>query len=232
MRGFVPSEGLTGHDHFFDAFAKFGGTDPRHTGAWVDEVAARAASQNILYLELMVTPTWHRLNAITEDMTWREDLRSLKDELVAKGLFDDIAAGRAFLDEADALRRERGHCGTPDASPACQVETRYIYEVFRNTPKESVLAQAIFGFELASVDPRVAGINLVGGEDDYAAMADYADHMRIFEFVHGLYPKVHLSMHAGACAGARAAGGALLSCAPGGGGCRHRPHRSRRGRDV
>jgi adenosine deaminase len=44
MRGFVPSEGVTAHDHFFGAFTKFGGTDPRHTGAWVDEVAARAAA--------------------------------------------------------------------------------------------------------------------------------------------------------------------------------------------
>ena len=33
MRGFVPSEGVTAHDHFFGAFTKFGGTDPRHTGA-------------------------------------------------------------------------------------------------------------------------------------------------------------------------------------------------------
>ena len=60
-----------------------------------------------------------------------------------------------------------------------------------------MLAQALFGFELASADPRVAGINLVGSEDNYAAMADYADHMRIFQFVRGLYPKVHVSMHAG-----------------------------------
>jgi adenosine deaminase len=197
MRGFVPSAGITGHDHFFDAFAKFGGTDPSHTGEWVDEVAARAASQNTQYLELMVTPTWRRLNTITRDMTWREDLKSLKDELMAKGLLDDIPAAHAFLDEADALRRDRGRCGTSDESPACQVETRYIYQVFRNTPKESVLAQTLFGFELASVDPRVAGINLVGSEDDYAAMADYAVHMRIFQFARGLYPKVHLSLHAG-----------------------------------
>jgi adenosine deaminase len=116
---------------------------------------------------------------------------------MAKALLDDIPAARAFLDEADALRREHGHCGTPDESPACQVETRYIYQVFRNTPKESVLAQTLFGFELASVDPRVAGINLVGSEDNYAAMAHYADHMRIFQFARGLYPKVHLSLHAG-----------------------------------
>jgi adenosine deaminase len=197
MRGFVPSAGVTGHDHFFEAFTKFGGTDPRHTGSWVDEVAARAASQNIQYLELMVTPTWRRLNTITKGMTWREDLKSLNDELMAKGLLDDIPAARAFLDEADVQRRDKEHCGRPDESPACKVKTRYLYQVFRNTPRESVLAQALFGFALASADPRVAGINLVGSEDNFAAMADYADHMRIFQFVRGLYPKIHLSMHAG-----------------------------------
>ena len=60
-----------------------------------------------------------------------------------------------------------------------------------------MFAQALFGFDLASVDQRVAGINLVGSEDNYAAMTDYADHMRIFQFVRGLHPKLHVSMHAG-----------------------------------
>lgn len=32
MRGFVASEGVTGHDHFFGAFTRFGGIDPSHTG--------------------------------------------------------------------------------------------------------------------------------------------------------------------------------------------------------
>jgi adenosine deaminase len=197
MRGFVPAEGATAHDHFFTTFTRFGGTDPSHTGGWVDEVAARAAAQNVQYLELMVTPTWHKLNTITKDVAWSDDLKSLADGIIAKGLFDDIPAARAFLDEADTLRQAKGHCGQPEESAACKVEARYIYQVFRNTPKESVLAQALFGFELASVDPRVVGINLVGAEDDYAAMADYADHMRIFAYVGGLYPKVPLSLHAG-----------------------------------
>src|SRR6266478_5753675 len=56
MRGFVLSPGVTGHDHFFDTFAKFGGTDHRHLGEWIDEVATRAAAQNEQYLELMHTP--------------------------------------------------------------------------------------------------------------------------------------------------------------------------------
>jgi adenosine deaminase len=107
MRGFVPSEGVTGHDHFFGTFAKFGGTDPRHTGDFLHEVATRAAGQNEQYLELMATPTWHRLNDITKGMTWRDDLSALHDELLTKGLADDILAARAFWDEAEALRRER-----------------------------------------------------------------------------------------------------------------------------
>jgi hypothetical protein len=45
------------------------------------------------------------------------------------------------------VRRERGHCGEPDEAPSCKVQTRYIYryiyEVFRNTPKELEFAQAL-----------------------------------------------------------------------------------------
>ena len=86
MRGFVPSEGVTGHDHFFESFTKFGGTDPRHLGEWLDEIAARAARQNVQYLEVMATPTWNRLNTITKDVAWREDFAALRQELLAKGL--------------------------------------------------------------------------------------------------------------------------------------------------
>ena len=67
--------------------------------------------------------------------------------------------------------------------------TRYIYEVFRSTPKELVFAQALFGFELASADPRVVAINFVGEEDDHTSMTDYADHMRIVGFLRTLIPR-------------------------------------------
>ncbi|HEX2448116.1 MAG TPA: adenosine deaminase [Methyloceanibacter sp.] len=197
MRGFVPSEGETGHDHFFGAFTKFGGTDPSHTGEWLDEVAARAASQNTQYLELMATPTWNRLNTITKDVGWSEDLKGLRETMLAKGLAEDVPGARAFWDEAEAKRRERGRCGEADEAPSCKVQLRYIYEVFRNTPKELVFAQALFGLELASADPRVVAINLVGEEDGPGAMTDYAEHMRMIGFLREIYPDVHVSLHAG-----------------------------------
>ena len=197
MRGFVPSEGATGHDHFFESFTKFGGTDPRHLGEWLDEIAARAARQNVQYLEVMATPTWNRLNTITKDVAWREDLAALRQELLAKGLTEDIPAGRQFFDAMDATRQTREHCGTESETPACKVAVQYIYQVFRNSPKELVFAAALFGFELASADPRVVGINLVGQEDTHGAMSDYAEHMRMISFLRELYPHVHVSLHAG-----------------------------------
>ena len=151
-------------------------------------MSARASAQNEQYLELMETPTWHRLTDITNGMDWREDLGSLRDELVAKSLLDDIPAARAFWDQAEQIRNQRQHCGTPVAAPGCKVATRYIYQVFRIAPKQLVFAQTLFGFALAAADPRIVGINFVGAEDSQIAMSDYAEHMRMVAFVRRLYP--------------------------------------------
>src|SRR6266852_607091 len=197
MRGFVPSPGVTGHDHFFDAFSKFGGTDHRHLGEWIDEIATRADAQNEQYLELMHTPDFAHTAAISREIRWRENFSQLRDELLAHGLRDDIAPAKAALDQAEGLRRSREHCGQPDAAAACQVQVRYLCQVLRGFPKEQVFAQTLLCFEAASADPRFVGINLVMPEDGYTAMTDYAVHMRMVAFLHALYPKAHVSLHAG-----------------------------------
>ena len=107
MRGFVPSEGETGHDHFFGAFKKFGGIDPSHTGAWLNEVATRAANQNEQYLELMIAPTWHRLDTITDGMTWSEDFNVMRERASRQG------AGRRYPCGPRLLRP--GGSGAPEA---------------------------------------------------------------------------------------------------------------------
>jgi adenosine deaminase len=197
MRGFVPSHGVTGHDHFFDTFSKFGGTDPRHKGEWLDEVATRAAAQNEQYLELMETPDFAHTAAIALEVGWHDDFAQLRDALLAHGLRDDIAVARAGFDQAESLRLQREHCGQQDESPACRIQIRYLYQVLRGFPKQQVFAQALLGFETASVDPRVVGINFVMPEDGYTSMTDYALHMRFVGFLHEIYPMVHISLHAG-----------------------------------
>jgi adenosine deaminase len=197
MRGFLPAPGVTGHDHFFDTFAKFAGTDIRHMGEWLDEVATRAAAQNEQYLEIMITPNFDRTAALARKIGWRDDLGGLRQDLFAAGLRDDIAVDRAELDAAEKTRNARGHCGAANETAACGVRIRYLYQVLRGFPKEQVYAQTLLGFEVAAADPRMVGINFVMPEDGMVSMADYNEHMRMVGFLHGLYPHVHITLHAG-----------------------------------
>ena len=197
MRGFVPSTGVTGHDHFFDTFGKFSAVDSRHEGEWLDEVAARAAAQNEQYVEIMDTPDFSHIAAVASQVAWNDNFSQLRDALLAKGLRDDVASASARFDRAETSRRQIEHCGESNEASACHVEIRYLYQILRGFPKEQVFAQTLVGFETASADPRVVGINYVMPEDGYTSMSDYALHMRMVEFLHGLYPKVHISLHAG-----------------------------------
>ncbi len=150
MRGFVPTPGITAHDHFFDSFARFGGNldESRHLGEWLDELATRAAAQNEQYLELMHTPDFRHAAAIAKEIGWpatgnSADFTKLRDELLAHGLRDEVAIASTALDQAEKLRSER--CGHKDEAPACKVEIRFLYEVLRGFPKEQVFAQTLLG---------------------------------------------------------------------------------------
>src|SRR5258708_30764121 len=179
MRSFVPSAGVSGHDHFFDSFAKFDGTATRHTGEWLDEIATRAASQNEQYLEIMETPVFPHTAQIAKEIGWRDDLGQLRMELLERGLRDDIAVARAEFDEAETLRNTREHCGEAQEAPACKITFRYLYQVLRGFPKEQVFAQTLLGFEVATADPRFRGIHHVLPEERALSLAHSGLHMEM-----------------------------------------------------
>lgn len=197
MRTFVPKTGESGHDHFFNTFEKFSGTDKRHVSEWVDEVATRAAAQNEQYLELMETPDFKAAAGLAITTGFRSNFTEYRDVLLAHGFRNSIPQISAYFDQIEAARREREHCGQPDATPACNVEVRFIYQVLRGLPKEVVFAQILLGFEVASADSRVVGLNLVQPEDCYVCMTDYRMHMQMIDALHKLYPSVHITLHAG-----------------------------------
>lgn len=198
MRSFVPSTGISAHDHFFATFAKFGNNmDLHHLGEWLDELATRAAAQNEQYLELMHTPAFVHAAAAAVATGWQDDFAQMRDQQLAHGVRDDITVTQAGADAADADRAKREHCQQPDATPACQVKIRYLYQVLRGFPKEIVFAQTLLAFETASVDSRFVGIDFVMPEDGYIAMRDYTLHMQMLDFFHRLYPKIPISLHAG-----------------------------------
>ena len=202
MRGFVPAAGLSGHDQFFATFARFGGLDKRHTGEWVDQVASRAAAQNQQYLELMETPSFGHAAGIAHALGWDPDFAKFRQELLDRGLRDEVAADRDDVRHAEARRLELEHCGTAQAAAACAVQIRYIYQVLRGAPPEQVFAQTLLGFETVQAskgahEPGFVGINFVQPEDGFISMRDYTLQMKILDYLHSVYPAVHISLHAG-----------------------------------
>ncbi|HVT97287.1 MAG TPA: hypothetical protein VHE33_07240 [Acidobacteriaceae bacterium] len=197
MRTFVPKTGESGHDHFFDTFDKFG-DDKRFTGEWIDEVASRAAAQNEQYLELMQTPGFKAAKALGDNFGWNGDPAELREKLLAEPSFRaNVESDRAELAAAREQRNQIEHCGQADAAPACKVTVRFLFQVLRGHPPQQVFAQTLLGFEVASADSDVVGINFVMPEDGYISMRDYALQMRMLDYLHAQYPKVHITLHAG-----------------------------------
>jgi adenosine deaminase len=217
LRSFVPSAGWSGHDQFFATFAKFGGIDGRHAGEWVDEIASRSAAQNQQYIELMDTPPFGHAAAIARQIGWpgsvesgspksgstdQVDFAKMRQALLDLGLRDEVSVDMERVRANEARRRELEHCGRGQAAPACQVTVRYIYQVLRAFPPEQVFAQTLLGFEtvqqsIASGEPGFVGINFVQPEDGFISMRDYTLQMRMVEYLHSVYPTVHISLHAG-----------------------------------
>jgi hypothetical protein len=196
MRQFIPGA-ESGHDHFFATFGKFGAATNRHTAEMLLEARERAAEGHLQYMELMFNPDGGAAGRLGASLGWNDDLSKLRDQLLSGGLPQIVADARKFLDDTEQKEQEQLRCDQPAALPACKVQARYLYQVARGLPKEVVFAQILAGFEMASKDPRVVGLNLVMPEDAYLPIHDFNLHMRMLDFLHGLYPKVHITLHAG-----------------------------------
>jgi len=154
--------------------------------------------QNEQYLELMETPDFTHIGGLAHDIGWHDDFGQMRDALLARNLAGDIQAARKSFAEAEALRSKIEHCGQPDEAPACRVQIRFILPDFCAASRERLFSRrTLLGFETASVDPHVVGLNFVMPEDGYTSMTDYALQMRMVGFLHEKYPKVHITLHAG-----------------------------------
>jgi hypothetical protein len=168
-----------------------------HVGDAIAEAVQRAAEDHLQYVELMQTADDMQSAELGAKLGWTQDFTAARQKLLSGGLADVIASTRKQFDGNEAKVHSLLQCGTAAAAPGCGVTVRYLYQVLRGLPPESVFAQMVTGFELASTDSRFVGLNLVMPEDSYVPMHDFDLHMRMLDYLHGVYPKVHISLHAG-----------------------------------
>ena len=194
--------GQSGHDHFFDTFGKFGPATWNQNGRMLAEVVARAARGHVIYMELLLTPdgttTGVMSSQIGDKVGWDGNFQSTLDKLKTSGIANAAATGITNLQAAEAEKDRLLKCGTAQADVGCSVTIRYIAQVSRGAPLSQVFAQMVTGFALAN-DPssKVVAVNLVQPEDGLASMQNFSLQMKMLNFLRPLYPRAHVSLHAG-----------------------------------
>jgi adenosine deaminase len=199
MRDFVPTSGYSGHDHFFDAFGKFGGAAPM--GDMAAEVVDRAARQHMRYIELMVTfqgaAVGTLADKVAETQPLTDDPAAFEAALRAAGIESLVAQASKDIDTVEQRMRDIMHCGTAQAAPGCTMTVRWLQQVSRIMPAQRVFASSLFGALLEKGEPRVVGLDFVAPEDDPNALANYTSQMHMLDYLHGRMPETNISLHAG-----------------------------------
>lgn len=196
MRDFIASNGNSGHDHFFDTFGKFHHATQGHRGDMLALAMHDAAQQRITYLELMETLAQTPVRALAKNIDWNPDFAQMRNQL-EPGMAQVLRVADTQLQHARQRMHDDLHCGSENADAGCKVQFRYLYQVLRGLSAQEVFAQMLAGFELSSHNPHVVGLNMVMAEDGHTAMHDFNLHMAMLDYLHGIYPQVKISLHAG-----------------------------------
>lgn len=191
--------GRSGHDDFFEAFGGFDliSSSLSRQDDMVAEVANRAASQHIFYLELLITLRGNEVRKLGRAVGWTGNFAQMRQQLRDLGMMDLVARGGQDLDTINREVAKTLRCGTAEAQPGCEVTVRFVSQTTRTRPPEEVFAQFAYAFELARASSSVVGINLVAPEDNPVALRDYTLHMKMLQFLKAQFPDVKLSLHAG-----------------------------------
>ena len=195
MRAFVAGS-ESGHDHFFAAFNKFNADKAPEPASFVVEVVRRAAEQNESYLELMAL-NGNLASVLGDKVGFNGDFADTVSKLREAGIAETVTDQKAKVDAIEQSRLKLLNCSQNPQSEPCKVTVRYVYQVLREFPNASVFAQTLCGFMLAAEDPRVVAINFVQPEDGINSMKNYHLDMQMIDYIHQLYPKVHITLHAG-----------------------------------
>ncbi len=202
--------GQSGHDQFFDSFGKFGPAGYNRYGDMLAEVTSRAAAGRVGYMELMLTPDNGKSRDLGRQLKWPDGdasaspaelakiMEQMRQELLRLGISQAVREGQNTLNMMEARRRELLKCDDPEkADPGCGVTVRYIFQIARGNPPAQAFAQMVAAMEMALVEPRLVALNLVQAEDSLPSMTYFPVQMLMLDYLHSVYPKANITLHAG-----------------------------------
>lgn len=196
MYEFVPKNHESSWRHFFNTFKMQPILDSAR-GEILRDIVENAANQNILYLEIQITEGDTKIQQLASNFSWTNNFNTLVNELEKAGL--DNIVNEIILSTKKATKKKDIllHCNSSHPQKACQVVVKYQHDAIREDSPIAVFAELLASFQLASKFSMFVGVNLVGFEGSSIALKDYSLHMRMIKYLHSLYPKVKISLHAG-----------------------------------
>ena len=104
--------GRSGHDQFFEAFAGFDllSSAPNRKGDMLADVASRAASQVIGYLELLITTQGGAVKTMAQSLQWNGNLAEMRRQLLSGGLASLVSQGSQELNQMEAQKARSLGC--------------------------------------------------------------------------------------------------------------------------
>ncbi|WP_419420233.1 adenosine deaminase family protein [Legionella sp. D16C41] len=188
----------SGHDHFFNSFYKFMPIVINQPAPLLAKVMQRAAAQHELYMEIMLSVKDSNQQVVKNQRIIPRNFNHLKQLLFADPTFN-TAIQEISSELTNLLPETKKYlgCHTQPKQAVCQLKVNFQLHVLREQPLANVFAQALLYFTIAAKVPQVVAVNLVQAEDGPLSLKDYHQQMEIFNFMHQLYPEVHIALHAG-----------------------------------
>ncbi len=224
MLNFVASASETGHDHFFATFGLYGAlSGTAYHGVSLADVATRAASENEVYMEPMLTSnatasalgtsTWSAAHGTTAMAA--TDFAGFRTALLAAATWSTaVSAITTDISNTETTAQTTLACSGATPPAACGVTTRYEEYISRSGTAQEVFAQMLAAYEAAKTEPRLVALNLVGPEDGTTALENYDLQMAMLQYLNGVYAGVsplRLALHAGELAAAYLPAGYTIS---------------------
>jgi len=187
-----PRESGQGSLHFFSAFLLTSSAS-LYQGEMIAAVRNRAAGENVMYIETMVTVPEGaaQVKKIVAGRPWDDNLSVMRLNLLDAGLREICRQNAAHIAAYDA---ESLALCTPSGK---NVAVRYLFAVSRISERRTVFANMVQAFETANQSSLVVGVNIMGPDDSYYGRTDCRLSMRMVEYLRSVYPEVRVALHAG-----------------------------------
>lgn len=198
FKDFIPGK-ETGHDHFFNGFGKYMPIIFDYRPQLIAEIIQRAAQQKEQYLELLDIPDDGNSIQFGELINNAKSYDKKKQILLNNKEFQNNINKTLFESDKilNQVYQELG-CKNDSKSDPCKIKVKLLYYVLREQPLDNLFAQALNAFESVSRSKgSLVGVNLVQPEDGIISLRDYHKQMLVFNYLHKIYPKVNIALHAG-----------------------------------